>query len=94
MRPPGVRRFIFPSIYLPHLHSRFRVTFGFSLLGSLAQPRYAWCGSYSSGRNCAADFLQIPPRDGHPCPWLALGRYLPVQGTCTPHMMRHARHTK
>ena len=36
MRPPGVRLFIFPSIYLPHLHSRFRVTFGFDLLCSLA----------------------------------------------------------
>src|SRR5690606_42127458 len=30
------------------------------------------CLSCSSGRVFAASFLQIPPRDGHPCPWLTL----------------------
>ncbi len=26
--------------------------------------------SYSSVQYFALDFLQIPPHDGHPCPWL------------------------
>ncbi|MCX6240005.1 MAG: hypothetical protein NTY07_21085, partial [Bacteroidia bacterium] len=26
-----------------------------------------------SGRNFAASFLQIPPRNGHPCSWLMVG---------------------
>ena len=30
------------------------------------------CGFCSSGRDFAAGFLQIPPRDGHPCLWLIL----------------------
>mgnify|MGYP007126306988 FL=1 len=30
------------------------------------------CGFCSSGRDFAAGFLQIPPRDGHPCLWLTL----------------------
>src|SRR5690606_34164109 len=30
------------------------------------------CTSCSSGRDFAAGFLQIPPRGGHPCPWLTL----------------------
>ncbi|HAH30692.1 MAG TPA: hypothetical protein DCL44_00070 [Elusimicrobia bacterium] len=31
------------------------------------------CGSCSSGRDFASGFLQIPPRDGHPCLWLTVG---------------------
>ncbi len=30
------------------------------------------CGFCSSGQGFADGFLQIPPRDGHPCRWLTL----------------------
>jgi len=31
--------------------------------------------SCSSGQIFASSFLQIPPRDGHPCYWLCDSRY-------------------
>ena len=34
--------------------------------------------SCSSDRSFAADFLQIPPRDGHPCLGLAAGIIIPA----------------
>ena len=34
----------------------------------------------SSGQMFAAGFLQIPPRDGHPCPWLYTSRYRACYG--------------
>ncbi|HBH22082.1 MAG TPA: hypothetical protein DDY13_01530 [Cytophagales bacterium] len=30
------------------------------------------CSFCSSGQDFASDFLQIPPRNGHPCLWLTL----------------------
>src|SRR5262245_45639847 len=33
----------------------------------LIQPYRLLCGSCSSGQRFAYSFLQIPPRDGHPC---------------------------
>lgn len=53
------------------------------------------CYGSSSGSSClksslctlarafASGFLQIPPRDGHPCPWLAVGARQPPLGTFT-----------
>ena len=38
------------------------------------------CSSCSSDQSFAADFLQIPPRDGHPCPWLTVGTINPRIG--------------
>ena len=34
--------------------------------------------SYSSGQGFAADFLQIPPRDGHPCLKLMVATANPI----------------
>ncbi|WP_415841572.1 hypothetical protein, partial [Paenibacillus lactis] len=34
----------------------------------------------------ASGFLQIPPRDGHPCPWLTVGARQPPFGTFTLEM--------
>jgi len=36
------------------------------------------CNSYSSGRGFAADFLQIPPHDGHPCLKLMVATANPI----------------
>lgn len=40
-------------------------------------------GSCTSSRAFASGFLQIPPRDGHPCPWLTVGARQPPFGTFT-----------
>ena len=50
------------------------------------------CGFCSSGRDFAAGFLQIPPRDGHPCLWLTL---LAVKRVTDFHrrVSAHAGHT-
>jgi len=63
--------------------SRFRIVWGFGLLGNLTQPMHALCDSCSSGQKFASGFLQIPPRDGHPCLWLCAWHYQPALGTFT-----------
>ncbi|EBK2060215.1 hypothetical protein AAL85_25900 [Salmonella enterica subsp. enterica serovar Typhi] len=42
--------------------------------------------SCTSGRAFASGFLQIPPRDGHPCLWLTVGACQPPFGTFTLEM--------
>ena len=41
------------------------------------------CSFCSSDQRFAADFLQIPPHDGHPCLKLCTWHYKPVLGTFT-----------
>ncbi len=41
-------------------------------LANSSTPFSLICGSCSSGRDFASGFLQIPPRDGHPCLWLVV----------------------
>ena len=49
-------------------------------------PYPSWpplCGFCSSDQRFAIGFLQIPPRDGHPCLWLDTSRYQGMLGNCT-----------
>jgi hypothetical protein len=68
-------------IYLLHLHRKPRIAFG---LRFVAQTRPVYicliCSFCSSGRDFASGFLQIPPHDGHPCPWLTVGAINPRNG--------------
>ena len=61
----------------------FRIVSGFSLNSNLTQLTYAWCDFCSSDQKFASGFLQIPPRGGHPCPWLCAWHYQPALGTFT-----------
>ena len=69
---PGKNADLHP-MYLPHLPpcapGSGRVLF--RLANSPAHHGLI-CDFCSSGRDFAADFLQIPPHDGHPCLWLIL----------------------
>ena len=55
----------------PHLPATFTGTssnfWTSSLLADLSVFPSLLCGSCSSGQRFAYSFLQIPPRDGHPC---------------------------
>ncbi|MBT2765855.1 hypothetical protein, partial [Paenibacillus sp. ISL-20] len=42
--------------------------------------------SCTLARAFASGFLQIPPRGGHPCPWLTVGARQPPFGTFTLEM--------
>ena len=67
VRSPRLRCTLFPLIHLPHLLV-LPATFGTSsLLADLSVFPSLICGSCSSGQGFAYSFLQIPPRDGHPC---------------------------
>ena len=69
---PGKNANLHP-IYPPHIPpcapGSGRASFCFA--NSPAQNGLV-CGFCSSGQGFAAGFLQIPPRDGHPCLWLTL----------------------
>ena len=67
VRPPRLRCALFPLIYPPHL-LLLPATFGASLLlANLPVFRSLICDSCPSDQGFAYSFLQIPPRDGHPC---------------------------
>lgn len=69
---PGKNADLHP-MYLPHLPpcapGSGRVLFR---LANSPTHHGLICDFCSSGRDFAADFLQIPPHDGHPCLWLIL----------------------
>ena len=67
VRPPRLRFALFPLIYLPHLLVLPATFWTSSLLADLSVFPSLLCGSCSSGQRFAYSFLQIPPRDGHPC---------------------------
>lgn len=50
------------------------------------------CSSCSSDRDFASDFLQIPPHDGHPCPWLVVPTTKPTTDFHRQ-VVAHAGHT-
>jgi len=50
------------------------------------------CSSYPSDRDFASDFLQIPPHDGHPCPWLVVPTTKPTTDFHRQ-VVTHAGHT-
>ena len=67
VRPPRLRCGLFPLIYLPHLLVLPATFRALSLLADLPIFPSLVCGFCSSGQGFAYNFLQIPPRDGHPC---------------------------
>lgn len=72
-RPPRVRTITFLPYHCRLYQGLFRVVLDFSLCGNLI--RVSWPYSrflFISAAVCSSGFLQIPPRDGHPCPWLVV----------------------
>ena len=54
----------------------------------------ASCENCASGQRFACGFLQIPPRERHPCRPASDSSYQGSQGTCTPKWVRPAGRTK
>jgi len=84
-RPPRVMRVTFlpytRRIYSPTLPDDYRAL---KMLAFSPGWDCLVCDSCSSGRDFACGFLQIPPRDGHPCRSASGSRHQGPQGTCTP----------
>jgi hypothetical protein len=79
LRPPSIIYQISPgknanflSIYLSDLHPAISDSFGLRFVMQAHPQRNALSASYSSGQRFTAGFLQIPPREGHPCLKLTL----------------------
>ena len=78
VRPPRVRAITFPSSVC-HIYM-----LGFGQYGTLLCAASSSvlpcliCDFCSSDRGFASGFLQIPPRDGHPCLWLTVPTAKPV----------------
>ena len=66
-RPPRVRRATFPLMPVGYTSWRSVQVLGFDEYGHLTPPCRLVSASCSSGQRFAFDFLQIPPRGGHPC---------------------------
>lgn len=66
-RPPRVRRVTFPLMPVGFTSWRSVQVSGFDDSGHLTPPCRLVSASCSSGQRFAFDFLQIPPRGGHPC---------------------------
>lgn len=66
-RPPRVRRVTFPLIPAAYTTTASVQVLGFEDSGLLTHCGRLVCDSCSSGQCFACGFLQIPPRDGHPC---------------------------
>ena len=66
-RPPRVRRVTFPLIPAAYTTTASVQVLGFEDIGLLTHCGRLVCDSCSSGQCFACGFLQIPPRDGHPC---------------------------
>ena len=67
VRPPWVRIIAFTpyTCYIYHtIFWKYRILFW---LANSSRLYGLICSSCSSGRSFAYSFLQIPPRDGHPC---------------------------
>ena len=82
-RLPRVIRVTFTAyirrIYVP----TFRMVSGFEFRGPLAQMGPPLSAGCSSDRSFAYSFLQIPPRDGHPCCSASSSHHQGLQRTCT-----------
>ena len=66
-RPPRVRRVTFPLMLAAYTTTDSVPVLGFEDSGLLTHCGRLLCDSCSSGQCFACGFLQIPPRDGHPC---------------------------
>jgi hypothetical protein len=82
-RLPRVIRATFPAYTRPIYVLTFRMVSGFESCGPLAQVSPPLFASCTSGRRFAYSFLQIPPRDGHPCCSASSSHHQGLQRTCT-----------
>ena len=78
----GIRA-IFPAYTRRIYVLTFRMVSGFESCGPLAQVSPPLFASCTSGRRFAYSFLQIPPRDGHPCCSASSSHHQGLQRTCT-----------
>jgi hypothetical protein len=82
-RLPRVIRATFPAYTRRIYVLTFRMVSGFESCGPLAQVSPPLFASCTSGRRFAYSFLQIPPRDGHPCCSASSSHHQGLQRTCT-----------
>ena len=72
-RPPRVRTITFPPCHCRLYQGLFRVVLDFSLYSNLILSPWPYSRFlFISAVVCSSSFLQIPPHDGHPCPWLVV----------------------
>ena len=73
-RPPQVRAYSFLR-FLRHLPNMVCWSRALQRCACLPTSFSLLCGFCSSDQMFAAGFLQIPPHDEHPCPWLYASRH-------------------
>ncbi|SDK76185.1 hypothetical protein SAMN05216192_15338, partial [Paenibacillus typhae] len=78
VRPPRVRAITFPSSICHIYILEFGQYWTLLCSASSSVPACLLCDFCSSDRGFASGFLQIPPRGGHPCPWLTVPTAKPV----------------
>ena len=86
VRPPRVRTPTFPLMPAAYTSALSVQVLDFESFGPLIQRGCLLCGSCSSGQRFVSGFLQIPPRDGHPCLQLTVPPAGPVEDlACSAH---------
>src|SRR5690606_25859530 len=78
VRPPRVRAITFPSSICHIYMMRFGQYWTLRCVARSSASPCLICDFCSSDRGFASGFLQIPPRDGHPCLWLTVPTAKPV----------------
>ena len=75
VRPPRIRALSFnliPTSFTPTVPNSYRTLICCAILSTVTCLIQSFC---PLGQIFVASFLQIPPRDGHPCLWLCNSRY-------------------
>ena len=86
VRPPRVRAPTFPLMPAAYTSALSVQVLDFESFGPLIQRGCLLCGFCSSGQRFVSGFLQIPPRDGHPCLQLTVPPAGPVEDlACSAH---------
>lgn len=80
----------FHSMYPHHLRFHIRIAFGLRLVKQTHPVRIRLMMFVFLGLELC---FQLPPRDGHPCSWLMVGRYLPPITDFHRQVNRHAWRT-
>ena len=74
-RPPRIRALSFhliPTSFTPTVPNSYGTLICLAILSTVICLIWSFC---SLGQMFVLGFLQIPPRDGHPCLWLCNSRY-------------------
>ena len=86
VRPPRVRTPTFPLMPAAYTSALSVQVLDVESFGPLIQRGCLLCGFCSSGQRFVSGFLQIPPRDGHPCLQLTVPPAGPVEDlACSAH---------